>query len=99
MGWESSDRREHLPSNWDSIREFVLKRDGYRCVWKLGSGARCPRRATEVDHMGDRDDHRPEKLRSLCHAHHEKVTLRQAWAGRQRKKQPRRPEERHPGLR
>jgi len=99
MAWETSDRHDFLPPDWSAIRKKVLDRDGWRCRWILPSGARCPRKATDVDHMGARDDHRLERLRSLCHDHHEKVTLKQAFAGRARKKPPKRPEERHPGLR
>lgn len=99
MGWETSDRREHLPSDWNKIRVQVLKRDEGRCTWRLPSGARCPRAATDVDHMGDRDDHRLHKLRSLCRHHHQKVTAKQAFVGRRARRQGRQKRvERHPGL-
>lgn len=97
-GWADSDRKDFLPPDWWKIRGQVLKRDGWRCRWILPSGARCPRKATDVDHMGDRDDHRLERLRSLCADHHKKVTARQAIAARAAKvkKRPRRTE-RRPG--
>lgn len=101
MAWGSeSGRTVPLPENWSSIRLEVLKRDKWLCRWKLPSGAQCPRRATDVDHMGEPDDHRLFKLRSLCSHHHAKVTAQQGVAGRARRKQPRkrdRRQEKHPG--
>ena len=76
----------------------MLKRDEGRCTWKLPSGARCPRPATDVDHKYDPEDHRDQALQSLCAHHHGKKTQREAWAGRQKRKKTRsRREERHPG--
>lgn len=100
MGWETSDRRQHLPPDWEERRQRVFDRDDHRCVFELPSGARCPRRATEVDHTGDRDDHRLEMLRALCSRHHSKVTAQQGVAARAKRKQGRQKRvERHPGLR
>jgi len=73
-GWQNSDRKDTLPPDWDKIRLRILERDGWRCVWKLPSGARCSNPATDVDHMGKPWDHRPERLRSLCSPHHDKRT-------------------------
>lgn len=103
MAWGSeSGRTVPLPPNWAEIRQEALDRDGHRCTWKLPkSGERCPRRATDVDHMGDPDDHRLFKLRSLCGRHHALVTSKQGVQARAKKKQPRkrdRRQERHPGL-
>src|SRR5690606_32967235 len=97
MAWESdSRRRAELPPNWEAIRREILDRDGRQCRWILPSGKRCPRRATDVDHFGDRNDHSPRNLRALCTHHHAKVTAMQGVRAR-RKKPRRRPEERHPG--
>lgn len=96
MGWDSSDRRAHLPDDWSTIRSRVLARDAYTCQI---AGPRCTGRATEVDHMGHRDDHRPEVLRAVCHSCH---SIRSAMQGVESSSEMRarrlRPQERHPGL-
>lgn len=85
-GWAGSNRRDELPPDWPKLRVVQLKKDGYRCTWRLPSGARCPRKATDVDHYDDKDDH--SKLRSLCAHHHLKRTSKQA---NDAKRPPRRP--------
>lgn len=98
MTWETdSRRRAELPADWPKIREAILKRDGRRCRWKLPSGKRCPRTATDVDHVGSRFDHSDRNLRSLCSTHHGRVTARQGIRARAPRKKSRRPAERHPG--
>ena len=52
----------------------------------------------EVDHAGERTDHRAEALRTLCHWHHAKRSSAQGNAARRRPSNRRKPEE-HPGLR
>jgi 5-methylcytosine-specific restriction protein A len=95
-GWEGSTRKATLPPDWQAIRRAVLQRDGWRCTWPTPTG-RCTERATDVDHVGDRDDHTLENLRALCAPHHLQHTSRQAntkrWATRAA-----RPPEPHPGL-
>lgn len=99
MAWETSDRKSRLPREWPKLVQEVKTRDGGRCTWILPSGARCPRPGTDVDHIRPGDDHRLRNLRLLCHHHHECKTVKEAWAGRARKKPKGRPEERHPGMR
>ncbi len=95
MAWETSSRRSELPPDWDRVRADRLRKDGYRCTWKLPSGKRCPRPATDVDHVGDKMDH--GRLRSLCARHHAQRTQAQAQAAKQ--KPPKgRPAEAHPGI-
>ncbi|MGW2708682.1 HNH endonuclease [Streptomyces sp. NPDC001356] len=96
-GWAGSNRRAELPSNWGSeIRPFVLQRDEYRCRNRI-DGRVCGRTANQVDHIGDRHDHRPEMLQALCEDCHNHKSSRQGnaarWAVRMQ-----RPTERHPGL-
>ena len=74
--WNGRSRKPELPPNWDSVRRFVLKRDRNRCRW-LENGVRCMQLANEVDHIRDRDDHRPENLQSLCGSHHRQKTATQ----------------------
>lgn len=94
--WAGSTRKATLPPNWAAVRRAVLDRDGHRCTWADEHG-RCGQQANQVDHMGDRDDHRLSVLRSLCAWHHGQVSARQGNAAR-RPVTARRPVERHPGL-
>lgn len=98
-GWQGSTRKATLPPNWPAIRRQVLERDGHRCTWPdpAAPDGRCLAAATDVDHVGDRDDHDPANLRSLCGPHHLQRTSGQANASRWRHTR-RRPPERHPGL-
>lgn len=67
MAWHGSTRRATLPPDWPTIRPRILRRDHHRCQL---AGPRCLVRATEVDHIGDRDDHRDENLRAACRPCH-----------------------------
>lgn len=117
--WDGSTRRETLPPDWNSrIRPAVFRRDGRRCTWLEGlpeggfatymtgqynPAIRCTRPATEVDHAGDRLDHRIEACRSICHEHHQPHSGRQggrasAAARARRRAQRFRPPEPPPGL-
>lgn len=95
--WQGSNRRQELPPDWETvIRPRILARDGYQCRW-LDDGVRCTYKATDIDHIGDKHDHRDENLRALCGWHHKKRTAQQGNAARRRIPEKRRPE-RHPGL-
>ncbi|MFC4335199.1 hypothetical protein [Salininema proteolyticum] len=59
---------------------------------------RCSAVASDVDHIGPADDHRPENLRALCTHHHRRRTGRQGAAARAKLPPRNRPRERHPGL-
>lgn len=79
MAWESSNRRDSLPSNWPSIRSRIIRRDGGQCTAFMREGHRCPERTgLEVHHLGAEDDHRDECLTTLCHWHHARETAEQA---------------------
>lgn len=96
MPWDTSDRRASLPSNWRAIRQAVLVRDAYLCQIQDEG---CTRTASEVDHVGDRNDHRLEVLRAACRSCHGKRTARQGNAAKMRKRvNAMRSKERHPGL-
>lgn len=100
-GWEGSDRRSRLPADWDQRVKAVKERDGGRCRWKLPSGARCPRRGTDVDHKRNDDDHDLSNLQLLCRDHHNKKTAIESWRAKKSKRKPgrERPTEQHPGIR
>lgn len=93
--WAGSRRKADLPTNWPSLRTQVLARDGHVCVL-------CGRPANQVDHIGDRDDHRLANLRALCPEHHHARSARQGSAAgnarRWARDSIRRPPEAHPGL-
>lgn len=96
-GWGGSNRRERLPANWPALRAKQLKADGYRCTWRLPSGKRCPRPATEVDHKYEKVDD-DSNLQSLCADHHARKTSIAAhrFKAAQKRKRYREPEA-HPG--
>lgn len=61
---------------------------------------RCDAQATDVDHIGRAEDHRPQNLRSLCPRHHNHRSSRQGIQARaERQRQRTRPRRPHPGLR
>lgn len=96
MTWKSkSSRTTPLPPDWWRRRAIVLKRDGYRCVHiREDTGQRCVEKATDVDHIGEPDDHRLHMLQSLCAWHHNQKTGSQGGRRvRQKKSSPV-----HPGL-
>lgn len=94
--WHTSDRRSRLPKNWPSIRNTILKRDGYQCV-ALDDGTRCTQPATDVDHIEPGDNHNERNLQSLCAWHHSRKTAAEAAASRPTPVSRNRPKERHPG--
>lgn len=73
--WASNDpRRDHLPRNWAVLRRRILDRDHWTCQLRDPG---CTLQASEVDHLGDRDDHRPAMLRAACHHCHAARTAAQ----------------------
>lgn len=99
--WADSDRKAHLPPNWRSLRQQRFAIDDWTCVdcgHRDSSGA-----SLECDHIGDRDDHRIEQLRTRCGRRandcHGKRTRAQAAAARAARPTRLRPPRPHPGLR
>ena len=93
-GWKDSTRRTELPADWYTrIRPAIIARDSGRCRWIEG-GKRCPERGTDVDHVGDKNDHDLANLRLLCAGHHARRTSAQglaakrAWKNRNREAHP-----------
>jgi 5-methylcytosine-specific restriction enzyme A len=92
MAWETSTRRQQLPSDWRKRRARALRRDTYHC-----QHPGCPHQdptghTLEVDHINGRHDHRLPNLQTLCAEHHKAKTLAERQPPR------RRPDEPHPGL-
>jgi hypothetical protein len=87
MPWETSRRRERLPSNWPQLVKAVRARSGGRCEFLLPSGRRCPRRADGgVDHKIPNDDHSMSNLRDSCKHHHGKKSSAEGLAAREANK-------------
>lgn len=100
MPWEGSDRKGRLPDDWTQRRRAVLRRCGGRCEAYLPkTGKRCPRPATDVDHVVPGDDHSLRNLRGLCAHHHGKKSSQEGAAARRPKGAKKRPPELHPGAR
>lgn len=101
MAW-SGERRKHLPSDWPKLRAAVLKRDGYRCQWRMPDGQICAAPANQADHVVRGNDHRLQNLQSLCEPHHAQKSAREGGAERARliaaNKRRFRRTEAHPGL-
>ena len=100
MPWETSNRRERLPVDWQARRKRVLERCGYRCEWMITREERCPEKATDVDHIKPGDDHSFRNLRGLCSKHHARKSSSEGWWARKRlieeSKQKFRKQETHP---
>lgn len=102
-GWEGSNRKASLPSDWPERRRRVIARDRGICQWIDEDGTAtndsgetiCGSPGTDVDHAGHRDDHRLSQLRLLCSKHHNR---RSAQQGGQSFIPLRRPPEQHPAL-
>jgi len=100
-GWESKNpRRATLPKDWWRVRWAVLQRDQHRCQIQLPDV--CIGTASEVDHVGDRRDHDPARLRAACKPCHQHRSSRQGGVAEGERRRARvasrkRPIERHPG--
>lgn len=98
MSWETSDRKDHLPSNWYHLVAQVKKRAKGRCEWRLKSGKRCPRDGTDCDHRTPGDNHSLSNLQWLCAHHHGKKSSAEGRKARADKRALRyRAPEPHPG--
>jgi hypothetical protein len=95
--WSGHDR--DLPSDWPERRAECFRVYGDICHVCGEPGS------TDVDHTGDRDDHRIEVLRPIhgirtaqrCHVYKSSAEGGRAKADKQGRMK--RPQERHPGLR
>lgn len=102
-GWQNSSRRDELPPGWKQIiRPRILRRDGWKCQWRMTSSRKCGQPANQVDHVIPGNDHSDENLQSLCEWHHGKKSGGEGGrASQQSRAQHRnkfRRTEAHPGL-
>lgn len=99
MWGNKSGRSVPLPDKWRFIRANVLRRDNYLCVKvREDTGQACGAKATDVNHIGDPDDHRHANLESLCSYHHDQDTASRGGRSQrsaQAKNNKRKP---HPGV-
>lgn len=98
-GWASSNRRDQLPPNWQTLRRQAKTRAHGICEHAT-NGQRCTNPGTELHHTRDNDDHRLEVLEWICRDCHRAETQRQsreAWNKRYIEAKKRDPET-HPGI-
>lgn len=100
----SSRRTVPLPAGWGRVAFAVLARDPQcrygQCGLEDEPVMICGQPSTQVDHIGQAWDHRPEMLRGICEPHHLKRSSAQGNAARARQRSLRyRPPERHPAYR
>ena len=98
MGWETSDRKSRLPSDWPVRRVRVLRRDGYRCQARDSMGVKCNAPANQVDHIIPNDDDDYDNLQALCRWHHARKSSHEGVAARKPRSSRYRDPESHPGL-
>lgn len=92
-GWQGSDRKARLPSNWRQIRARVLARDP---ICKLCG----VRKSTHCDHIvAKADDHAEDRLQGVCAICHGLKSSAEGNAAPRTTEGRTRPTEPHPGLR
>lgn len=107
QAWVGSRYQGRHPDGWQRVRMQVLRRDKFRCQHReltSNGDQQCPNRATDVDHIGDPENHSLDNLQALCAPHHQKKSSSaggraSAMAVNQRIAALRRPKPLHPGLR
>lgn len=99
MPWaEDSARRAQLPSNWQTLRLRVLRRDRYACQHRDNRGVLdCEQRANQVDHKARGNDHSLANLEALCQAHHAAKSAQEGVEAREQRGYTARRPSRHPG--
>jgi 5-methylcytosine-specific restriction enzyme A len=94
-GWQGSDRKARLPSNWLQIRARVLARDPICKICGV-------RTSTHCDHIEAKTDaHAEDRLQGVCGPCHDQKSSREGNDAQRANPRPgrRRPPEQHPGLR
>lgn len=94
-GWQGSDRKARLPSNWRQIRARVLARDPICKICGV-------RPSTHCDHIEAKTDaHAEDRLQGVCATCHAQKSSKEGNAAQRAEPRPgrRRPPEQHPGLR
>ncbi len=98
MGWETSQRRNELPADWQAIRQRIGTRDRWTCQ-------KCGKPGRHCDHITPGGPDTEDNLQILCQPCH--MVKSRSEGGRAARKGYRtivhvprqRPTEEHPGLR
>ena len=91
-GWQGSDRKARLPSNWRQIRARVLTRDPICKICGV-------RQSTHCDHVQAKtDDHAEDRLQGVCATCHGLKSSAEGNAAPRPADGRKRPPEQHPGL-
>lgn len=102
MAWNTSTRRERLPTDWASIRRRIASRDHRQCQVFVAPNRKCLAPYDSIDHIKAGDDHSDRNLRAICDEHHKvKSSSEGGVASAQKKRrvnQKFRHSEGHPGL-
>jgi 5-methylcytosine-specific restriction endonuclease McrA len=97
MTWSTSDRRQRLPPNWQTLRRQARDRAHGLCE-ATRHDPRCDGKGTDADHITAGDSHHLANLQWLSGPCHRAKTARETAArNRQTAALKRRPVERHPG--
>jgi 5-methylcytosine-specific restriction enzyme A len=94
-GWQGSDRKARLPSNWRQIRARILARDPTCKICGV-------RPSTHCDHIEAKTDaHVDDRLQGVCGTCHDQKSSREGNDAQRAHPRPgrTRPAEPHPGLR
>lgn len=79
--WQNpSQHTQQRPSNWESRRQAILRRDHFRCQMVF-AGRKCGRKGGHVDHIvpvADGGSWEPDNLWTLCVGHHADKTRLEA---------------------
>lgn len=98
MPWDTSDRRSRLPSDWQSLRIRVLRRDAYKCQAKDSLGVMCAAPANQCDHIEAGDNHDMDNLQALCQWHHARKSSGEGAAARRPRRRRAAEPEPHPAF-
>lgn len=92
-GWENSDRKSRLPSNWARLRAETLARDPICVLCGV-------RPSTHCDHIKAKADNH-KQLQGVCEPCHLRKSSAEGNAAQRANPRPgrKRPDEPHPGLR
>lgn len=96
MAWATSDRRQRLPPDWESIRAEVKRRAHGRCE-ATEHDPRCDGTGTDTDHITPGDDHSLPNLQWLSGPCHRAKTARETAARNRARAAARIRTETHPG--
>jgi len=94
-GWNGSDRRSRLPSNWQAIRAKVIARDPICKICDVRPSSHC-------DHIEAKTDaHAEDRPQGVCATCHGLKSSREGNDAQRANPKPgrKRPDEPHPGLR